>query len=508
MTLSLGSKKIELKEHEIFMLFRWLLVLLILFMIGYSKVGLTRLHWGYVLILIYFGINISLRVFLPKLYGNEAFIFALALMDIIFVSVAIYIAEVFRSELYLLYFLTILMPSLGGSLRSSIPAAIVSSTLYIWLMSKHDGISWTEPGSLLKIPFFFLVAFFTGFWADTVRRRAKEREVEAERVLSNLSSGVVVVERDGRIKFINDVAREILGLHLPPGTLSDLPSPFKKILEDGFSGKIYQRHEFDFEGKKIGLSTSLIAMDDEIKGVIAIFKDITEMERMKREMERAKRLGLLGEVALWIAHEIRNPLAVVQGMAQLIEMVDTCGDVKKYAAEIVKNARRIEGIIEDILEFHRDDVMKKEEFNLLELAQEVGEDMRIKFGDRVKVRGEDVEVMGDREKIRRVIVNLATNAIEASPDDEEVKIEVGRKGDFAEIKVVDRGDGIPEEIKQHIFEPFFTTKSHGSGLGLPIVHRIVEKHGGSITFESSPGEGTTFYVKLPIKGGKDEGTHS
>ncbi|HYO65927.1 MAG TPA: ATP-binding protein, partial [Archangium sp.] len=165
----------------------------------------------------------------------------------------------------------------------------------------------------------------------------------------------------------------------------------------------------------------------------------------------------------------------------------------------------LDHILEDFLQFARPREFRPEPVEVQPLLRRVvdllagqAESRRVRLvlaGDG----GESVPpIQGEEERLRQVLINLALNALEATPADGLVRVSAEREGDRVLILVDDTGPGVPPEIHDRLFEPFFTTKAQGSGLGLSIVHAIVTQHGGSMEVGSSPGGGARFFLRLPL----------
>jgi signal transduction histidine kinase len=239
-------------------------------------------------------------------------------------------------------------------------------------------------------------------------------------------------------------------------------------------------------------------------------RDIREkdarLRRIEQDLVRLDRLTNLGELALSIAHEIKNPLISIEGLARRLEKEKDGRKVSIYAGLIEREAERLSNMLKKMLDFskaiepRREPVLLKEiigdtllfvEHHLSRFAH-----VALHISD-----GQNLPVLVDRIHVQQVLVNLLMNAAQAMPGGGEVFIEIGKEGSYAFLSVRDTGPGIAEEIRDRIFEPFFTTKPGGTGLGLSICKRLVEANGGWIEVESKEGQGSTFKVFLPLAEG-------
>lgn len=231
-----------------------------------------------------------------------------------------------------------------------------------------------------------------------------------------------------------------------------------------------------------------------------------EIERLHRtQMSRAEHLATLGEMATGLAHEIRNPLA---GIAGVIEIIGRDLPSTSPARSVVKDVRqeiaRINHIVTDLLQTarpHPPNVRKSDLNTTIEHAVMLGRQQAVTRHIEITLQKDESlpEIDHDSDQIHQVLLNLLLNATQAIETEGKVAVTLRREGEFALIDVVDNGRGIAPENLPNIFRPFFTTKGDGTGLGLSLARRIVEDHQGKIKVISQPGHGTTFTVALPIQ---------
>jgi signal transduction histidine kinase len=226
---------------------------------------------------------------------------------------------------------------------------------------------------------------------------------------------------------------------------------------------------------------------------------------------QSEKLAALGEMAARIAHEIKNPLTVIGGFARRLEKKSVEEGVqpaalRRYSSVIRKEVARLEGLIQQTLYFSREAAPSLRSVDMNGEVQEVLAMFREEFEEaRVTTVVElspDLPIISvDPDQVRQVLWNLFSNAVHAMPQGGTLRVETAPtgldEGEGVELKVGDTGGGIPHDVVHNIFNPFFTTKPKGTGLGLPIVHAIVERHGGSIHIDNREGKGVTFSVLLP-----------
>ena len=244
--------------------------------------------------------------------------------------------------------------------------------------------------------------------------------------------------------------------------------------------------------------------------VLALNHMMFELKGRQEQMIESHKLRAIGTLTAGVAHELNNPLNnIMLTAASLEEDYDTLSAEEKLdmVKDLVKEAERSEKIVKNLLDFARESEIHTES---LDLKQLIAETSRLAH-NQVKLKGAVVDmsipdnlpqIHGDRQQLRQVFLNLILNALDAMPDNGELKIDAHRTADSGYITVTfkDNGHGIPPHVLPSIFDPFFTTKatSHGTGLGLSVSKGIIEEHGGYITVDSKVGSGTTFEVHLPI----------
>jgi PAS domain S-box-containing protein len=260
----------------------------------------------------------------------------------------------------------------------------------------------------------------------------------------------------------------------------------------------------DRDGNQLWLGYNTAVLTDRQHaaiGVILSFTDLTEVKRLQEQVELRERLTALGEMSAGIAHELRNPMAVISGYLNLLaKNSDPAGqDVIRKITDEINGMNRI---ISDLLTFARPASLNRVSVNSKELIEScVAAVFKAKdIGPRIKTSLEldDVPILCDEVLMRQALSNLIQNAIEAMQDEGTLAVE-SKSGKDMKIIIHDTGTGIPAGVLKKIFLPFYTTKDSGVGLGLALVHKIVTSHGGRIDVESKEGQGTTFTVLLPLR---------
>lgn len=271
----------------------------------------------------------------------------------------------------------------------------------------------------------------------------------------------------------------------------------------------------------LGATTSMLKdAGNHIQGVVTNFQNISAIKRLSEQVRMSEHLATLGAMAAGIAHEIRNPLNSIRGFTQLIdggvsEAPDECFEkIKSYPKIIIEEVDRMNLIVQDLLDFSRQQELTMSMVDLAEMVEQT----LIQLGPELNEAG--VELAEEYEpnlpatllnsnKLAQVIFNIVRNAIQSMATqmgDKKKTIAVkvskidfeGRAPEIS-IDVTDNGSGMDEETKMKVFDPFFTTRDSGTGLGLAISQKIVRQHDGRIDIESTPGEGSTISIVLPLR---------
>ncbi|MBN1909851.1 MAG: sensor histidine kinase [Pirellulales bacterium] len=227
-----------------------------------------------------------------------------------------------------------------------------------------------------------------------------------------------------------------------------------------------------------------------------------ELEQKNRELARKNRLADLGRMASHIAHEVRNNLVPVTLYMSLLrrrlsEDPGSLGTLDKIESGLTA----LDATVHDLLHFTSDRDPRWQSFSLGRLVEEIVESLAPQLSaqsiETVLDVPADQTVRADRDMLRRALLNLTLNALDAMPDGGTLSVTVASTPRGVEIEVADTGDGLPDDARQRAFEPFFTTKCGGTGLGLAIVHRIIEVHGGHVTAANCPEGGAAFTLCIP-----------
>lgn len=235
-------------------------------------------------------------------------------------------------------------------------------------------------------------------------------------------------------------------------------------------------------------------------------KAYKELKEAQEELLRAERLSALGKFSSLILHDIKNPLSILRGYAEMLHInPDDPEKAKKYSEKIISEADRINTLATELLDFSRGDIrLNIGIVDIEEFVNTVIENFSAKF-QALKIKVRTIldfkgKVLMDKDRMLRVFTNLANNSAKAMPEGGEFLIHVFHRESYLYFKVADTGEGMSQEVLKKIFEPFFSfSKSGGTGLGMSIVKSIIDAHEGVLTVQSQEFEGTTFTIALPKK---------
>jgi PAS domain S-box-containing protein len=369
----------------------------------------------------------------------------------------------------------------------------------------------------------------------TPRRRAEEererllvenqlRAAELHSVISSMAEGVIIYGLGGEIILMNPMAGEITG-HSPEDQQLSLPDRLRLLGAEKPGGEPFPADETPVARALSGETVQGVAMvmhrqdgrsmwvtssaapirgaDGSILGAVATYADTTQLRELQEQAE---------ELVRAVSHDLRTPLTSIQGYAQLLQRmlkgVEAEGRLALSTQHILASARRMNAMIQDLVDSARLESgqvpVHPRPVDLSSLLEALLEDAgKALAPNRIVVRIPEGLglVEADPLGLERILINLLTNALKYSADDADVTLTAQREGPMVSVAVEDRGEGIPPEELPHLFDRFYRTKearyAQGLGLGLYITRKLVEAHGGELTVESRPGEGSIFRFTLP-----------
>ena len=362
------------------------------------------------------------------------------------------------------------------------------------------------------------------FFASMSRRLADDRrlresgEAWLETMLEGLADAVMVVSRERSILSLNRPAGELLGrspTELQGKPLSEvLPpdDPLQLIVEEAFAGnstsqavgprivplRVANREvQHTLTAQRLGETDAF--------AVMVSARDMEKLSRLGSHLSYSQKLAALGRLTSGVAHEIKNPLnAMVIHVALLRQKLEKAGpEARGYLDVLEEEIRRLDRVIQGFLKFTRPEELQLEAIPIEEV---LGEATRLLAGEversgilmETEIAPDLPRIYGDRELLQQAVLNLMLNACEAMPEGGELRLTASRREEGRVVlDIQDSGIGIETEEIPKIFDLYYTTKSRGSGIGLSMVYRIIQLHGGDVTVDSTPGQGARFTITLP-----------
>ncbi len=284
-----------------------------------------------------------------------------------------------------------------------------------------------------------------------------------------------------------------------PVALDDAPI----VAKDGRPIRIGIRVSYLRRGDRRAGQPSLIDLDEAV-GVTIAFKDLSEIRRLRDRLQQADQLVALGTLTAGVAHELRNPLASLQGLAELLGRDFLESDPRqRYLKTMLDAIGRLNHLVEDLLVFSSPAPPVIEEVDVNGVVRDTVSFVTLGLGGRrvslaLENESRKAIVAGSRDRLGQALSNILLNAVQATSDGGVVTVCSSRTDSHAQIQVHNTGSYIPPDRMRRLFTPFFTTKPQGTGLGLAIARQIVTAQGGRVEVESDPASGTTFTIELPL----------
>ena len=350
--------------------------------------------------------------------------------------------------------------------------------------------------------------------------KIKRMEEHLAKVVESANDIIISTDQSGIILTWNNTIEKITGvksINIKGQPLSSMFSTESKKIFFSITKKLLKEKKVsDWEssilnkdGEIVDISWSFSAMKDEqekVIGIVIIGRDLTERKELETKLTQSAKMASLGIMAGGVAHEIRNPLAIIDSCAQILNTQANDKKVRGSAIEKIRNAtKRATEIVNNLLKFARQSEFA---FELLDIHQVIDNALSL-MKNQLSIQHVKLEtnygfnlpkVHGNRNQLQQVFMNLILNTCNAIKEQRLLRIQTQCIDQVISINFTDNGIGIPEKNLSIIFDPFFTTQpvGKGTGLGLSISYGIIKQHGGNIEVESEPGKGSTFSIKLPV----------
>ena len=462
--------------------------------------------------------------------------------DLLLITVMVYYLGGVASPFSLLYLVIIAVASTLLRRRAGVTVASLAFLLYAslalslsarWLTPLDpltEVVSGWRVAYNLAIHFFgfYAMALLTSFLAHDVARAERELEVKSEHladlqvvhrdVIQSISSGLITTDLGGVITSVNQSGLAILRqaddqLIGAPVTRSGLISAgqwAEMTAASEHQGRLRVEVQLSYDGDSAYIGFSVSRLNDSFgahRGYILIFQDLTAWRRMQDELRLKDRMAAVGELAAGLAHEIGNPLAAISGSVQMLAgTLPGNASQRRLIDILLKESHRLDRTIKGFLRFARPrerasvpfDVshLLAENMELLKNSEEVSERHRLE----IELEPPSARLVADPDQVSQIFWNLARNALRAMPEGGTLRLSGRLDGDAYRLQVMDTGRGMSAAQRANLFHPFHSFFDGGTGIGMAIVYRIVEDHGGRLRVESTPGGGTTITVELPAAG--------
>ena len=367
---------------------------------------------------------------------------------------------------------------------------------------------------LLLIGSSAIISLFLAQAYRLTRTSLSRIKIFSEALVKNMPIGLIALDDQGKIVICNEKAQAALEVActdaLGKEALTILPEPLKKIISElPASGGFLERDiqlisalgiEHIWEAVAAGL------MDEGIPaGRILLIRDVTAIRQMENEVARSRHLNSIGSLAAGVAHEIRNPLSSIKGFAVYFkERLSGNKEDEQTADVMIAETERLNRVISQLIEFARPLELKKEKVQFAELVQHTikliaADAQKNKISVEIDAVANLPELEVDPDKIKQVLLNVFLNSLAALKESGKMIIELSPGTDNLTVIISDNGTGIEKMDLPKIYDPYFTSKPAGTGLGLAVVQKIMEAHGGKIDVKSTIGEGTKVFLYFPFQ---------
>ncbi len=445
-------------------------------------------------------------------------------IDILVITLLVYLSGGIISPFYFLYILPIITSAIFLTKRDTLYIAtlsfiifgILSDFMYLKIIPFYSGnylpdISFSSfiYNLLMSFIAFSAVAIIASYYFDKIKKTDEELKNIQENlkdlvlinnaVMEKMENGFFICDVRGRIISYNEKSKKLLNLNSKSNIFKILLSAHD---QQELKGITESHHKYYFEKKTnrfiLGISVSMLRNIYSFNKIfVFIIMDLTKTKEIEHALQKKENFAIIGEMAAGIAHEIRNPLASISGSVQFLQKKLKLGSEYRNLMDIIiTESNRLSKSVEEFLEFAKVTPLKKTQINLSEIIDDITKLLRINHKEVkfIQKYGKQEMVMADSEQIKQLFWNLFSNAVKAVNGNGIVEVNVYDKTDHLILSIKDNGRGMDKSEMSKVFTPFYSKFTSGIGLGMAIVHRIVEDHGFGIEINSEKNIGTEVII--------------
>ena len=345
-------------------------------------------------------------------------------------------------------------------------------------------------------------------------KRADSAELFSERIVASMPTALVAFDLSGRATLVNTPAHALFASRIEGEqfrmVFQNAPALAEMVDACLQTGQIFRRAEIESsDAKRLGATVAPIDPSESgSKGVLCLITDITEVTHLREQVALKRNLENLGEMSAGLAHEFKNAMAALHGYAQFLQNVDHNEHAKSAADALLQEVRNLSEMTTAFLNFARPQQLQMDDVSVVDLINDCTRELKPLYETGkvelvVKNEAGAASVSADPRMLRQALLNLLRNAAEAFDEDSRERTvfvnlvpEKSASRNLIAITIRDTGPGIPIAHLEKVFIPFFTTKASGHGVGLPLAHRIITQHGGSLSVADAPNGGAQFTIRL------------
>lgn len=491
--------------------------------------GIYEYRFYYPLVGIAFIISIGLLFYSkasPRLI-QICLLFGLNIVIVLLIMQSIYMLSVF----WLIFFLLFVF-SYKSLIWNTIFSIVVSFEIILLIFSKYQVIENVFTQTDISIYFVFLllicmIGITQSLFVKSLWSRLEQRTIDKERELlsreaylrlffEHATDAIAVFDLSNKIIEVNPAFEKLYGWTreecigqsiplIPPQHILAANDRFNRLLR-GERFTMLETQDMKKDGTYFDAQISLSPIYSNVGEIIAvsvISRDISYIKENEKLILQSEKLKLVGEIAAGVAHEIQNPMTVISGFVQMMNE-DKSSSYSEYTPIIQEEVERVGLILDEFLVLSRPQIATPTEINIGEILTEVLAFYQYEFQQRnitltINNQPTDTLILGNKNQIKQIFINIVKNAIEAIDENGEITLAICEdEQKYIYISIKDTGYGIPPHLLEKIFEPFYTTKTKGTGLGMMIINKIVQDHGGEIKIRSKVNVGTEILLHFPI----------